>query len=166
MTALRSCASVTKINDKLPIEGTQSAARGWKLLTGHSGIADFTNDQLVSKTYVVGRGIPLGQILTTYGQPDYVWRTEAFNPEKCIGTVSLLFLDRGLAFGFAKEYSCGQDIAFDSSLTPDMYTQFSPGSIDEVLKQAYLQGEASIPYTKSQLRPWTGYDSMKRTPGK
>lgn len=106
--------------------------------------------------------MPVGDVLTTYGKPQYVWCVETGDSEPCVGSVTLLYLERGLAYGLGMAEPCGGDFPIDARLGATSYAQFVTGTLDEVLKGICHLNDAGVAQAHTELRAWTGYESMKR----
>jgi len=164
VAALRACKTVTKVDDPLPSAGTQSTAHRWQLASGPSGNAETTEGVLLTRSYNVAQGMPLGDILSTYGKPDAAWRSDSGSAGQCSAVIRLLYLQRALAFELVRPYACGSDFIINAALNSTGYAQFVSGNLDEVLKSAYHLAGAALAQAHTEIRPWTGYDSLKRAP--
>ena len=162
VAALRGCKSVTNISAPFPVPLTKTTVHSWKLSQGRSGSGEATAGVVLAKMFDTGQGMPVGDILTTYGKPDYVQRAELGGGGQCIAFIRLFYLERGLAYEVSKDYTCGEDILADARLSSTGYAQFVTGTIDEVLRGIYHQSDSDIARVRAELRPWTGFESMKR----
>ena len=164
LAALRSCKTVTKVDDPQPIAGTPGTAHGWQLASGLFGSAETAEGVLLKRSYVVAQGMPLSDILSTYGKPDSVWRSDSGSVGQCSAVIRLLYFQRALAFEIARPYTCGSDFIINSALSTTGYAQFVSGNLDEVLKSAYHLAGMALAKAHTEIRPWTGYDSLKLAP--
>lgn len=134
----------------------------WQTSASKASYADVTNDVVVLVGFSVEKGITLDTTLQKYGPPEYVERGEAFNPDRCIGVINLFYPSKGISLILIGEYPCGHDLEIGPNVMITGYEFYQSGTIDQVLKRAYLLDDETVEKRKNKLRVWKDYSSLKR----